>query len=79
MRLGDFTKLYQQTFGKIMPPLLNQTATEYCRTYDPDWIKAAFETAAASGAGHFNFVVKVLENRKDSEMTEADWAKLAET
>lgn len=76
MTIREFSLLYHQTFRKLMPPGLNHAASECCARYPPDWIRAAFETAAASGAQHFNFVKQVLERKVGREMTDADWAAL---
>lgn len=76
LSLREFALLYHRTFGKMMPPMLNHTADVTCSTYSREWIEAAFETAAASGATHFNFVKRVLETRREGEMTDDDWAAL---
>lgn len=63
MTRGEFANLYQQTFGKLMPGMLNMDATEYCNRYPPDRIREAFRIGAENGAGSWSYVKTVLEGK----------------
>ena len=61
MTRKTFSHLYQQTFGKMMPGMLNCECQDICKKYPPYLIREAFRIGAERGAGTFSYIKAVLE------------------
>lgn len=61
--------LYENSFG-FPPAIMEKELAQIEKTYPPDWIEQAFEASNKAGARGFNYVRKVLENRKNGKNKE---------
>lgn len=75
MTTNEFSSFYHQTFGTLIPGLLNNDARGICQRYTHERIAQAFKVTAEKGGKTFDYFRKVLENKKE-EQKGTDWKEV---
>lgn len=71
----EFRMLYEHATNELMPPGLNNRASELCRLYSKQALEAAFESAAASGGKTLRYVEEILKGKPKGVSSEKQRAR----